>query len=77
MRNFGFDWEAHKVKTDDGYILTTFHVVVGLGRPGAKLIKAPSSFNTVHSLMQPIGLDLSRKDSLSFCSSQMLDTMSG
>ena len=26
MANYGFSWEAHKVTTDDGFILTTFHV---------------------------------------------------
>ena len=26
MKKYGYDWEAVKVKTDDGYILTTFHV---------------------------------------------------
>ena len=26
MKKYGYDWEAIEVKTDDGYILTTFHV---------------------------------------------------
>jgi len=26
MKKYGFDWEPVKVTTDDGYILTTFHV---------------------------------------------------
>ena len=26
MDFYGYDWEAIKVTTDDGYILTTFHV---------------------------------------------------
>ena len=31
MERFGYDWEAHKVHTEDRYILTTFHV---LGKTG-------------------------------------------
>ena len=26
MDFWGYTWDAHKVKTDDGFILTTFHV---------------------------------------------------
>jgi len=26
MNEYNFTWDAHKVTTDDGYILTTFHV---------------------------------------------------
>ena len=36
MLKFGFDWEAHKVHTEDHYILTTYHVLgqTGKQRPG-------------------------------------------
>ena len=27
MAAWGYDWEAHKVTTEDGYVLTTFHIV--------------------------------------------------
>jgi len=27
MDNWGYDWEAHTVHTEDHYILTTFHVL--------------------------------------------------
>ena len=27
MKQYGFTWEAVKVKTDDGYTLTTFHIL--------------------------------------------------
>ena len=31
MSKFGYDWEPLEVTTDDGYILTTFHI---LGKSG-------------------------------------------
>ena len=31
MNEYGYDWEAFKVHTDDHYILTTFHI---LGKRG-------------------------------------------
>lgn len=31
MGQYGYDWEAHKVVTDDDYVLTTFHI---LGKRG-------------------------------------------
>ena len=27
MDQWGYDWEAYKVTTDDHYILTTFHIL--------------------------------------------------
>jgi len=33
MDQWGYDWEAHKVTTDDNYILTTFHI---LGKNGER-----------------------------------------
>ena len=54
MRNFGFDWEAHKVKTDDGYILTTFHVLGKTGEPwreadqGSVLVQHGSYFDAAY-----------------------------
>ncbi len=38
MDKWGYDWEAHKVTTEDDYILTTFHVT---GKTG-KAKKAPT-----------------------------------
>ena len=35
MDEFGYDWEAHKVHTEDHYILTTFHV---LGKTGQERV---------------------------------------
>ena len=32
MEKYGFDWEAHKVHTEDHYILTTFHVLGSTGK---------------------------------------------
>ena len=26
MDKYGYSWEAHKVSTEDGYTLTTFHI---------------------------------------------------
>ena len=26
MDSYGYTWEAHNVETDDGYLLTTFHI---------------------------------------------------
>lgn len=31
MNNFGYEWEAHKVHTEDHYILTTFHILGKIG----------------------------------------------
>ena len=39
MEQWGYDWEAHKVHTDDHYILTTFHI---LGKTGADRLAGPS-----------------------------------
>ena len=36
MDRWGYDWEAHKVHTEDHYILTTFHILNKKGQ-------APSS----------------------------------
>ena len=33
MDNWGYDWDAIKVHTDDHYILTTFHI---LGKSGSE-----------------------------------------
>ena len=35
MEQWGYDWEAHKVHTDDKYILTTFHILGRTGEPRA------------------------------------------
>ena len=37
MSKHGYDWEAHKITTEDDYILTTFHV---LGRTGEDRVTA-------------------------------------
>jgi len=26
MEYWGYTWDAHKIKTDDGFVLTTFHI---------------------------------------------------
>ena len=44
MNQYGYDWEAHKVHTDDHYILTTFHV---LGKSGQEKSAATESKGTV------------------------------
>lgn len=33
MDQYGYDWEAHKVHTEDKYILTTFHILGKSGQP--------------------------------------------
>ena len=42
MEQFGYDWEPIKVTTDDGYILTTFHI---LGKTG--MARSETSAGTV------------------------------
>ena len=44
MDEFGYDWEAFKVHTEDHYILTTFHI---LGKKGEKRVPAKESKGTV------------------------------
>ena len=31
MAKWGYTWDAHKVQTDDGFVLTTFHVTGKIG----------------------------------------------
>ena len=33
MSKHGYDWRAHEVTTEDGYILTTFHILGKSGQP--------------------------------------------
>ena len=44
MDQFGYDWEAFKVHTEDHYILSTFHI---LGKKGEKRVPAKESRGTV------------------------------
>ena len=44
MDQFGYDWEAVKVHTEDKYILSTFHI---LGKTGAEREELESSPGTV------------------------------
>ena len=44
MDNFGYDWEAFKVHTDDHYILSTFHI---LGKTGEERVSSSDSQGTV------------------------------
>ena len=40
MNTWGYDWEPVEVVTDDGYILTTFHITGKLGHSRTKEEKA-------------------------------------
>jgi hypothetical protein len=45
MDQWGYDWEAYKVFTNDDYILTTFHV---LGKKGTDRSKSKGSVLLQH-----------------------------
>ena len=44
MDNFGYEWEAFKVHTEDHYILSTFHI---LGKKGETRVPASQSKGSV------------------------------
>ena len=41
MKQYGYDWEAFKVTTDDNYILTTFHILGKTGKDRPIPLKIP------------------------------------
>lgn len=42
MQRHGYAWEAVKVKTDDGYTLTTFHVTGKVADDGTTITREPT-----------------------------------
>lgn len=40
MNDVGYDWEAKQVTTEDGYILTTFHILGKTGQSRPESFKA-------------------------------------
>ena len=52
MHDLGYTWEAFDVTTEDGYILTTFHVTGNKN----KIVKPNKSYNPV-MLMHGLGCD--------------------
>jgi len=42
MQHHGYAWEAHKVETEDGFTLTTFHVTGKIDKDGNIVTREPT-----------------------------------
>ena len=42
MKRYGYAWEPVKVKTDDGYTLTTFHITGKVAKDGSVVTREPT-----------------------------------
>ena len=42
MDQFGYDWEAVPVKTEDGFTLTTFHILGKKGKKETQKLEKPA-----------------------------------